>query len=460
MGNRKNRRKAKRAGVRILNVPPKAQKVADRLGYGNIIAYLKHTFELAASIEHRLRNCSHFQLLDEEHLIALENEQQKNWFWRQLNELLILLSRSNARATVNVIEGFCWSLGNTNELMLAYSGRALLEHAVAYNYITTILEPMTKRIVDDVWPNRGTDSPHLDITSDDEELRRTLIRFAVGRVVELGETELPLFTDKNERWREFTKSLKNAHKQFTPPRIGEMIDAASQTPGQHHLRPVYNLLSEYCHPNSASRTLDFNVEMTEFGKHVLFDPKGDVSIGLLSVFGLCRSIVTVACRLIENGLHVLSNSHKPLGKFDGSTTPFPGALRIVDESGRHMWVERSKVAWLPKGTGESLTDDQRTRIKKIHDVLKHVDPMPLELSLDLFASEGPAIEEEIALWERFVIVFQDEVSLRKADEYEHKFLFSVIYEASKCASVDELVVVHPYFEGFPHLRRVVDKLKK
>jgi hypothetical protein len=123
--------------------------MANRLDGGALIESLKMTFEHAARTSDELRDCKYFRLLDDNSLELLgqtDERRQVDWFWQQINELLVVVTRTASRAVLNTIDGISWALGSRNELMLALAGRSLLEHSAALHDIRLCVDPLR-----DVW---------------------------------------------------------------------------------------------------------------------------------------------------------------------------------------------------------------------------------------------------------------------------------------------------------------------
>src|SRR4051794_35114105 len=133
MSKRKNKHKrhdrARKKPNQELSPPrfrihPKAPEVVHRLGGRELLECLRQTFEQTSRISHELRECRYFYLLDKVHFddfAQIDERRQIDWFWRQMNELLILVARTASRAVVSTIDGISWALGSRNELVLALS---------------------------------------------------------------------------------------------------------------------------------------------------------------------------------------------------------------------------------------------------------------------------------------------------------------------------------------------------
>lgn len=465
-GGRKANQELSAARFRI---HPKASEVAERLDGGTLIACLKSTFEHASRISFELRDCKYFHLLNEVDLDVLaqaDESEQIDWFWTQLNELLVLISRTTSRAVLSTIDGVSWALGSKNELILALSARALLEHAAALHDIAIYITPVQNRLTSEIWPNHRSGSPLCRLTEQDKKVRKELIRFAVGRRVEFSGEPIPPFEASRKRWKKFRESLDLVPEEFKSNQIMSSIDSLSKLPEQQHLRVVYEFLCEYCHPNSASRTLDFNMTMSQFGKHRLADYSQDsLTVGFRNVYAFCRSIIPSSCLAIDTCLAVLTVCRKPMPATLLSAKPPINGRRIVDEFGRVGWAHFGKIFWPEPKFKAQLSESDRERIARIHEVFRGLEldetgqPMTFEKSVDLFSQGGPFIQEEINIWENFVDVFQREMQDRRDSSHSLRvLLFHAIQICFEAPTLGDALSVDPYLKKLPDLDRVYSRV--
>jgi hypothetical protein len=403
-------------------IHPKAYNIAHLLSGATLIDLLKVTFDRAARISSELRDCKHFTLLDQKSLDDVgqtDEPRQVDRFWQQINQLLLVICRTSSRAVQNLVDGLSFSIGSRNELTLALAARSLIEHAAALHDIGLCVQSVAKRLVNEVWPNHRTDSSTTVITDVDQELRRGLVRFAVGRRVQFPGGRSPTHEDSRKKWEEWTKSLRKVPEEYKAKQVLDSINSLTEVPGNHHLRAGYEFLCEYCHPNGRSRTLEYRVTRSEFGKHHLTQEDSDgFSKGFRDVFSICCETVPPSCKAIDESLALLSGCLKPMPRetFGLQEPPIYG-VRMVDEFGRVGWLERGKVAYILPERKSELSEGQIKRVARIHEVFDglHLDletgkPMTLERHLELFSCEAPFIEEEISIWEHFVDVFQNEIT--------------------------------------------------
>jgi hypothetical protein len=256
--------------------------------------------------------------------------------------------------------------------------------------------------------------------------------------------------------------LDSVPDQFKASQILTMVDAFSKRKGLHDVRTVYEILCEYCHPNSASRTLDFNVAVSSSGKHVLqADAQESLSNGFRIVYSLFKRIVSPSCEAIDRAFLTLSACRLPMppSSFESHCPPIMG-MRIVDEFGRIGWVESSQVAHIPLFNPMPLTDEQRERIEYIHSVFKGTLSLSLSTWMKNLSVEGPNLEDELRLFEHFTEVFLDELRDRGSVTYQQrKLLYAAIVKCVEAPSLDDLLSILPQTKSLPNIERVFARVK-
>ncbi len=462
MSKRKKRRganKPKSSSIRF-RLHPKASEVADRLGDHTSLQHLGAILDKASEVSHELRECRYFKMLDQEHIEHIgkyDTLEQAYVFWKQLNQLMILSARTASRAVASIIDGLSSAVASKNELTLALMSRALLEHAAALHTLEKLIFPSQKHLVK-VWPNVSKEP----ITEQDKEIHKELLRFVVGRRVQIAGDAIPFINDSIEAWKKFNKSLDSVPEQFKSTQILTMIDTFSKHQGLHDLRTVYEILCEYCHPNSASRTLDFNVAMSSPGKHVLqADTQESLRNGFRIVYGLFKRIVSPSCEAINRAFSTLSACRQPMSpySYELKDPPIMGT-RVVDDFGRVGWVETSEIFPMPIFNPVPLTDEQRERIECIHSVFKSTLSISLSERLELMSWEGPNLEDELRLFEHFVVVFLDELKDRGSINLrQRKLLYVAIVKCVEASSLDDLLSILPQAKSLPNIERVFARMK-
>lgn len=447
-----------------LRVHPKAYEVANKLHSGATVQNLRTTFQVAATTSFTLRECKYFSLLDAESLRRLAEHHDythASWFWPQMNQLIIFIARGAARSVQNLVDAITWAIGSRNELALALATRAMLEHSAALDRARDNLSTIAERLKREIWPHfhrTRTDCPQLLVTDTDEAVRRELLRFAVGRLVQVNGKEVPSHSDPQTTWDTFNRSMKKVPEEITPERVGELVKKMSVRQGRPELVAIYSLLSEFCHPNSASRTLDFRLFSSDLGTHTLTsDDEPEPTASFTTVFSYCRSIVPVCCNAIDDTLTTLLSCHKPIPvETLRHSHAFPGTMSTVDEFGRQQWAEATSIAFLPSKNSIPLSGEQKERIARLE---KRLGPLgkPLEESLEAFASDGPYTENEIRMMEHMVDVYEEELTHTDLSPGD---LWAVILASSLHRTIDDLLFSLPDLKMCPGVERVFRQVKR
>ena len=449
-----------------LRIHPKAAAVLDKYRGHEILDSLKKAFDLASSISDDFKECTHFSLLDAKHideLGALDTSVQAEWFWREMNLLLVLLTRTSAKSILCSIDGIAWALGSRNELLLALSTRALLEHAAGLGYLSDRIAAISERLTREIWPRFRSKDNSLLVTEGDRKIRDTLLRFAVGRVAEVKSDNIPSVQESSAAWKAYSKGMNDIPKHLTAVRIGEMIDVVAQTPGRQVLGPVYKLLSEYCHPNSASRTLDFDVTMNDDGRHHITVPvSASVSAGFMRVLDLCRFTIPIACDVASEGLNALVGVGMPMTKeLMGTRLARPMSQRVVDSHGRMSWISVGQIAHVRPKVSAVLSPEQKQRVLNVREQFKSACDDPIEKWIDDVACEGPNAEAELQLWEHLASVYQRELNDRgDLAALDRKVLYHAVVQSSNVPSAADFLVTLPNYSGYPDLERVVARVHR
>jgi hypothetical protein len=99
-------------------------------------------------------------------------------------------------------------------------------------------------------------------TDADRLLRRSLIQYTLGRRVNSSIAVAPSLEDGAKAWEDFQKqSAIDKKSEISTEHINNALRAVRETEGFGHWLAVYDELCEYCHPNGASRALDFATQI-------------------------------------------------------------------------------------------------------------------------------------------------------------------------------------------------------
>lgn len=422
-----------------------------------ILVSLTQLARVTTELQEELADCTHFvffhpkyvaRLIDEGHGLAA------GLFWRTYSQLLIYCIKTEAAAVSKLSDTLLWSIASENEIGMALSGRAIIEHAAATYALSKVIEPVLGRLKSDVWPayiaSLLSPPPH---TTEDEKIRARLIKFAVGRRVQLN-GPLPLLGAGAAAWKQFNDAIQQVPDDEKSTNILTELDKLTKD-RVAALRVVYDFLSEYCHPNSSSRAFDFLRSMdAETHRAHLFG--GKASAGFHALASLLNAVIPQMCSALVDALSLLAQARQPMPPLsDGSShEPFPGAMPVVDDFGRPFWMAPEDIT-LPDIAGIKLTDEQAKRATVVYTTFSEflaAHETAEDWVVELGKEGNP--EKEIEIWEGMAEAYRTELHLRGDVEADvRELLYSAVINAGNGASLEDLPKLDPRLIQLPDLER-------
>lgn len=443
--------------------PVEVREVFAALYSEELLSCLDDCFRRATAVDAQFSECTYFQLLEREFLNELENRDEPlghEAFWSQVNQLLILISRSESRSVLRLVDGLMHSVAQTNELALALLARSLIEHACAVCWTGSKVAAHSQRLHDEIWPA----SCSHPVTDADRPLRDDLLRFALGARIRVDNLAPPDKQASKAKWDKYRKSAEHAvPEELRAEQVLDHVDFLSKQPDYRDIRAAYDRLSEYCHPNAASRTLDFHSHRGEPATHTLtFAKTTTFTVGFITVFDVVRSVLPLLSDRLDQDLNLIAKAAmpmKPIATYPQGSIPPPGTIRAVDmHTARELWVKSNQLH-TPSVTPATLTADQERRIRIIADTFAGVSNRTLETWFDLFA-KNMNVEGEIRLGERMAKVFAQEVANRPgAPLREQKLLYLAVNEGVSWKNLGDLLSARPELKSLPNLERVFEQLQ-
>ena len=436
-----------------------ARRLANILNDREVLDSLEETYMLASSILAELHDCKRLQFLDTEHLlrIAKEGHYQANVeFWHELNRLLIVSCLGEASSLMKIVEGIAWALNSRNEIIFALGVRSYIEHASVLNDSGACVFQPLERISNEVWPKYRTVRPN----SEDVEVRDNLIRFIMGRIAQLDENT-PRPNNSRRGWDRFNSFLHKVPEKFRVNRkIMDCIDALCEQEGCRLIRAIYELLSEYCHPNSASRSFFFHSSQLGATSHYDIPKETDISSGLNRLFSMSKWAIPDASLVIQRWFRTLSQQKLPMPAIKDEDRVFkPGRLKAVDHFGRVFFCELERIRE-ETAQGPPLTDIQLKRLREISTGFSEVDDSPFSEWVSSFEKEVDP-ERELHIWGHLLNVYEGETSKRPdLDLRIKKLVYKAIINAINGMSVSEILSLSPAFRSVPDLKRIVQRTKE
>lgn len=439
--------------------PEDARVILEREGMLDLLKALRKMHDLARKTDVALVACTSFQFHKKEHVDELfrRNVQAGSmYFWREVNLILVFISRSVPRALQKLTVAFLWAIGSKNELTMALSLRALMEHASGLHSLKKTLTKHQERLGATVWPALKQQIA-IKPQDEDKSLRQELVRFALGRRVQPQILDFPSLSDSKGEWERFLKSIQvKKDEDFYPRQLLNDVDCVSAQEGWHHWRVVYEILCEFCHSNSASRTADFSATMDEEGLHMACNRPEEVpDRGVLRILSLSRLSVPIASILVQEALSCVSACRMqipPLKETPSDTTPRIGAILIRDQYGRVFWVDRESLD--RNAPVQELSSEQKERIRLLWRVFRDVDDKPLGSWFDDFARDHFP-DQELRLWEHLAKVYHREVAERSDCRVAvRKLVYRALIATTLTNSMDDLISAYPELKTLAQLDRI------
>ena len=452
------------SGLRRFALSGRPLQRFELLGMSDLVLLLCSAYDHAYELEVPLRACVRFEFLHVDTFGELRQRDTKlsnRQFWGEVSQLLILANRSAPRAIQQLIDGLLVGCADLNGLVLALSLRALIEQASSLHFLSSNLARHRDRLVT-VWNCPLRDAP--DPQDDDRELGGVLRRYTLGQRIRVGISELPSASAPRAEWDRYSDAAKliDEDEVLRARQLLKDIDFVSKGEARHYWRPIYEYLCEYCHPNSASRLLDFDVVLTQAGRRDVHQSEpAEIPPGFQRLLRFSRDIIPLACELIEVAFRELGATRKPLEPlFAEAYTGIPrsGAHFAQDEFGRTFWIDGRSLDWESPYSAAQLSESQRQRNEVVWRVfsewLPHREEWERSLAMDLEP------EEELQLWERLAGIYQQELSERSNfPESGRRLLFIAIIKSAEIRTVEELVSGCPELKALRKIDRVFRRVK-
>ena len=235
-----------------------------------IVHVLDRLYKTVMTIDDEFHYCSWFHIMQPQDLWDLQAksiEEGRLVFWRGLNLVLTYVLRSSVRATVTLIKGLITAVRSRNELLLALIARAFVEHVSLLSYVDMTLSEKGGHLRE-VCALCSSDI-HLAAckpTEEDHDVYIVLFRCALGKKAEVRLDRLPNEDASVRAWDRFNE---DSEKGVPPERqalsICMCLDKLAKVKRFRWVNTIYAMLSEYCHPNAASRALEHHVHKNDMG---------------------------------------------------------------------------------------------------------------------------------------------------------------------------------------------------
>jgi len=449
-------------------IDEECSKLISQLDGEKVVHMVEVLYNYVTGLEQELLLCKHFQFLSPSHLQEIEGTHfraEARLFWREVNLLLVYIVRAWARTSRTLIEGTIRSIASRNELLLSLIGRSFIEHACSLGYLNGVISKSHLRF-EGICADFLADTLNADCVPTPEErlLHATLFKFAVGRRVEFAPEEAPGPGDGISSWRKYNESLKSVPDEMQSISVVTCIDKTIARDGYGWVKTVYEIFCEYCHPNAASRSLDFSRYESITGKHFASDlSSGGLSPSFRRIWGLTSSSIPALCILMRESLCSLSSYRLTMPELDESAVeglPPVGSVSQVDEHGRVAYCDPRTIAGDDDRLTE-LTSSQVSRAAAILRIFSEFFVVSVDKWLNSFAYMVPANAEfELNVWEYMARVYSTELEQRMCpQEEERRLLMVAVMRSREFLAVGELLSAIPRLKRLPDIDRVFHSVK-
>ncbi len=427
----------------------------------------------AAEIDSRLRNCTRFSFIGDETWEHLRNRSvplEASRFWAQVSQLLILITRTSCSAVQRLVEATALAIGQQNEIALALVSRAMIEHCGSLVWLRAkILAPSFDRLRSVVWPAILSTADAPSPQEPDRTLQEDLVRFAFGaRATTAGIEEPDAQPDAEAgkgQWEKYLKKIEKIPESIKVTGVMSYVDQLAKHRGYRDFRVNHALLSEFCHPNSSSRTLDFvTLAHGAVSREISHIRGSSFSPGFLEVFDILRQCVSRMCDRLSQDLGSVHGACYPLpeqAEDEGDRIPPPGSRPFAHLfTGCVVWTDPSNVCVDSNRPLGTLSADQQTRALSVAQILatpKGITEQEwirqLRYSID--------IERELRVSEQMAAVFREETDDRpNADASERRVVYEAIEKGVACKSIGELLSNSPHLKSVRGLDRLFLRLEE
>ena len=221
---------------------------------------------------------------------------------------------------------------------------------------------------------------------------------------------------------------------------------------------IYAMLSEYCHPNAASRAIEHDVHKNDVGTfYITLSSQRATSPAFNRIYRIVNETLSRLIYLrMRESFAALSTCRMPMPPLEMSAengVPPLGYLPEVDEHGRRYYYTLTASDYQGEVLGEVLTEltaDQIRRAEYVFSVFADFYPGILMTEwIKAFAVEAPhQAEIELRLFEHMAPVYQLELNERPPlDRDIRKLLFAAAFSVGRSQRLVNCSVSAPLSKG-------------
>lgn len=470
-----DRRRPKKKGdsylVFILDDEPRAEKTVlpddwqvsvNQFGFKTIEEVLNDLYHELHNIEITYQYCRHFKLWGPDYykfLDSLDEKAEAREFWGQIDLLFVYTLQSSASTIKMLLDSIFWAMLNFNHLTYALGVRALIEQVASLDLAARPLAAFQDRLRKEIWPC----GPYCEVLlqDSDHQVHKALFEYALGRRINL--TDLVPSKGSIPSFNGWESVRKNAEKKLPDSIKAKSIMGAIDKLDKHRtdterrppFRVFYDILCEFCHPNSLSRSLPYSESKSKkigFMKYFLTggSPRKRFAIGSTKTISACMPSL---CEISLDLLRTTRACIAPLRavKYVGNAQPLPeGYSLTIDNHGRDVWVYE-KTQHVPRlKPPRSLDEYEVTHLNSIALLFRNIPGYTIE-ELEERHSVKLLEHSLFSIWHLLKTgeIFQQERSLKTFDEEVQYLILEALGKASYYDSVEMMLLEYPQLRAVP-----------
>ena len=302
-------------------------------------------------------------------------------------------------------------------------------------------------------------------TDEEHLLHRELFRVALGKRFEMASELLPAENASIREWVRFNKDCEQTvPSEQAALNVCTCLDKLAKDEEFRWVNMVYGVLSEYCHPNAASRSLECQVLKENSGTfYISYSARHDTTQAFLVIYDILNDVMMQLCNRMQNSLRAMSSSRMgmhPVEFSGGSKSPQIGYVPEADEHGRRVYY-RPTVEMAKEDTITELTVDQLARARTVFSVFEEFFAPASES--DWIACFGtvpaPMVELRIKSYEQMMKIYLLEISERPPLSREFRsLLFRAVFFSGAYTSPGDLLSSFPMLKRLPGWERVYSRI--
>ena len=294
-----------------------------------------------------------------------------------------------------------------------------------------------------------------------------LFRCALDKKAEVRLDHLPNEDASVRAWDRFNKDSENG----VPPErqalsICMCLDKLAKVKRFRWVNTIYAMLSEYCHPNAASRAIEHEVHKNDVGTfYITLSSQRATSPAFNRIYRIVNETLSRLIYLrMRESFAALSTCRMPMAPLEISAengAPPIGYLPEVDEHGRRYYYTPTASDYQGEVLTE-LTADQIRRAEYVFSVFADFHPKIIMTEwIKAFAVEAPRQAEiELRLFEHMASVYQLELNERPPlDRDIRKLLFAAAFFSRAFSTAGELLSFCPSLKRLVDWERVFDRIR-